>query len=191
VDGAADGPVGRLGPRLAARGFPVSGQGRGGFAVRPAGSCPARWGREEVVRYLEAAGWRRQEPVTWQGVGWWSQPGDEDEREVLVPLAPGFRDEARRLREAVRTLAEVEGRPASEVARDIAPHRWGDDPGDGADVVAYSADFDYGLSVDVGRCGGCGAVLAAVGPHGSERFDERRALFEVAGAELAGEEGSR
>jgi hypothetical protein len=66
-----------------------------------------------------------------------------------------------------------------------------DEPGDGADVVAYSRAADYGLSVDIGRCGGCGVVLAAVGPHGSELADERRLLFEVDGAELAGEEGGR
>jgi hypothetical protein len=158
--------------------------------VRPAGPCPARPLREAVIRYLEAAGWRR-EPVTWRGVGLWSLPGD-DERELLAPLEPGLRDEAQRLREAVGVLAAVEGRPVSEVGRDVAPHLWAArEPGDGAEVVVRSGSGGYGLSVDVGRCGGCGVALAAVGPHGSERADERRVWFELDGAELAGGEGGR
>jgi hypothetical protein len=102
---------------------------------RPA---PARGDREDaaaahvvsipaVISYLDATGWRR-EPGTWcgAGVGVWSLPED-DELELVVPLRRGFRDEAQRMREIVRTLAAVEGRRVPDVARDIL-NGVGDEP---------------------------------------------------------------
>jgi hypothetical protein len=84
------------------------------------------------------------------------------------------------------TTAQFAMRPAASCPKSRGgrlPHTWV--PGDGADVIAYASP-DYGLSIDIGRCHYCGTVLAAVGPHGSERA-ERTVHFEVAGAELLGE----
>lgn len=70
---------------------------------------------DDVASYLNSSGWRREEEVL-RGATIWTL-GDKEE--VLVPVEPGYRDQASRLRAVVRTLAEVEHRSELEIVQDI------------------------------------------------------------------------
>ena len=68
-----------------------------------------------VTEYLSATGWRR-EPRTWRTASVWTWA---DGRQVLVPARDGMGDNDLRLRELLAVLAQVEDRPADDVAAEI------------------------------------------------------------------------
>jgi hypothetical protein len=70
----------------------------------------------ELRSYAQAAGWRRREAPGRFAV--FDDPGS-DLDQVLVPLDPGAPGYELRVEEAVRVLAEKEGRPAIEVLHDL------------------------------------------------------------------------
>lgn len=71
---------------------------------------------ESLNVYLETRGWDSEAAVG--GTVWRYSVGD-DEAFILVPRSNSFRDYARRVREAIETLAEVEGRHPGEVLENI------------------------------------------------------------------------
>ncbi len=72
-------------------------------------------GVAEVTTYLVDAGWSRRSEG-WRGASIWAHP---EGAEVLVPPRDGMGDADVRLRDILAVLAEVEQRPAADIARDI------------------------------------------------------------------------
>jgi hypothetical protein len=70
----------------------------------------------DMASYLEATGWRRQED-TWRGASLWDHGNGY---QALVPARDGLADAADRTWELLNTLSAVEGRPADDIADDIA-----------------------------------------------------------------------
>lgn len=71
-----------------------------------------------IISYLDATGWQRQ-PGTWRGAGVWISAEDNN-HELLIPLEHGYQDSGQLVDVALGDLAEVEGRPVADVAKDIA-----------------------------------------------------------------------
>jgi hypothetical protein len=69
---------------------------------------------DDIMSYLAHRGWHRSDE-TWRSASIWRH----DRAEVLVPARDGLGDAAARVRDIVDTLAEVEGRGADTIARDI------------------------------------------------------------------------
>jgi hypothetical protein len=70
----------------------------------------------DIAGYLAETGWER-DPHGWRGASLWQHPGDY---EILVPARDGLGDGDRRVREILRCLSAVEGRPAGDIALEIA-----------------------------------------------------------------------
>jgi hypothetical protein len=70
----------------------------------------------DMASYLAAAGWQRR-PDTWRGASIWDGPSGH---EALVPARDGMDDAADRTWELLSVLTQAEGRPAEEIADDIA-----------------------------------------------------------------------
>jgi hypothetical protein len=69
-----------------------------------------------MASYLAATGWRRRDE-TWRGASIWDSANGH---QALVPARDGLADAADRTWELLKTLSEVEGRPADDIAEDIA-----------------------------------------------------------------------
>jgi hypothetical protein len=72
---------------------------------------------EDVTRYLRATGWRASSDMPGRATVWELSPRN---LAVLVPVSSRFRDYPQRVYEVIRTLAEVEARPETEVLRSLA-----------------------------------------------------------------------
>ncbi|MFJ7214847.1 hypothetical protein [Amycolatopsis sp. NPDC098790] len=74
---------------------------------------------DDIVGYLSETGWERVAEDS-HGASSWRHAEDF---EVLVPAQDGLRDGERRVRDILRCLRAVEGRPESEIASEISrPH---------------------------------------------------------------------
>jgi hypothetical protein len=146
----------------------------------------------DITGYLGTSGWIRQ-PESSRTASVWVYQG---EHEVIVPELDGFADGPRRVRELVRVLARIEGRPQELVAADIGTPR--------ADLQWYRAssialDGQIGLVETVTALTGARDVLLAaaraahVGPqavfHGTAPAPVRELLQAVrVGPIIAAEE---
>jgi hypothetical protein len=74
----------------------------------------------DVIIYLTETGWQR-ELQGWNGATLWQYSG---EYEVLVPARDGLGDGQRRIRDILRCLSTVEGRPPDDIAVDISHPFW-------------------------------------------------------------------
>jgi hypothetical protein len=70
----------------------------------------------DMRSYLMATGWQPR-PDTWRGASLWDHP---DGYGALVPARDGMSDAPERSWEFLQVLEKVEGRPALEIAEDVA-----------------------------------------------------------------------
>jgi hypothetical protein len=73
-----------------------------------------------LQRYLVAKGWVAR-PSRISGMSILSRriSGSEQEVEVLLPMAPDFGDERRRVADALRSAAAIEGRSEASISEDV------------------------------------------------------------------------
>ncbi|MBW8484055.1 hypothetical protein [Actinomadura parmotrematis] len=102
----------------------------------------------DISSYLDASGWERR-PERWRGAAIWVHAGDH---EVLVPARDGMGDGERRVRDILRVLSAVEGRPPEAIAEDIAAP---------ADDVQWYRTADRGLTSVLATLEGAKDVLGA------------------------------
>jgi aryl-alcohol dehydrogenase-like predicted oxidoreductase len=74
----------------------------------------------DLLAYLDAEGWTAK-PSKVDGMMILSkQLSESHERaEFIVPIKRGFRDEERRIADALRTIAQIQGRSAAQIARSV------------------------------------------------------------------------
>lgn len=74
----------------------------------------------DLLPYLAANGWAVR-PSRVEGVSILSKqlPDAEGSAELILPVRPGFVDEHRRVADALRTLAQIEGQPEALVAENV------------------------------------------------------------------------
>lgn len=99
-------------------------------------------GTEELVRYLRRTGWTLR-PSRVEGIEIAAKllPNADAPVEFIVPTVPGFQDERRRIADALRTIAAVEGRTETDIADDIRAYVDRPDPAipDGHGIVVRIA----------------------------------------------------
>lgn len=76
-------------------------------------------GRELLV-YLEGKGWKAR-PSKVDGISIVSKefPGANERAEFIVPIKAGFSDEQRRIADALRTIAQIDGCSEAEIASKV------------------------------------------------------------------------
>jgi hypothetical protein len=88
----------------------------------------------EVEAYLRSRSWRFVDEAA-HGSLWTPPDDDEDAPQVFVPREPTYADYARRLREALEAVSEVERRPAAAVVRDLLTTV--------ADIIRFGMPFTF------------------------------------------------
>src|SRR4051794_1485574 len=74
----------------------------------------------ELLKYLLANGWSvRPSRVDGMSIVSKDIPGADRAAEFILPVKPGFDEEQRRVADALRTLAQLEGRAEATIAEDI------------------------------------------------------------------------
>lgn len=71
---------------------------------------------DDIERYLRTSGWRPVGELNGRATIWALEP---DELEVVVPVSSRFRDYTQRINDVIRTLAEAESRPASQIIHSV------------------------------------------------------------------------
>jgi hypothetical protein len=72
---------------------------------------------DDIERYLRTSGWQPVGDLNGRATIWTLEP---DELEVIVPVSSRFRDYTQRVNDVIRTLAEAESRPESQIIHSVA-----------------------------------------------------------------------
>ncbi|GAA0366009.1 hypothetical protein [Actinoallomurus spadix] len=70
----------------------------------------------DIERYLRTSGWRPVGDLNGRATIWALEP---DDLEVIVPVSSRFRDYPQRVNDLIRTLAEAESRPESQIIHSV------------------------------------------------------------------------
>ncbi|MEV5748345.1 hypothetical protein AB0L00_11040 [Actinoallomurus sp. NPDC052308] len=71
---------------------------------------------DDIGRYLRTSGWRPVGDLNGRATIWTLE---QDELEVVVPVSSRFRDYPQRVNDVIRTLAEAESRPESQIIHSV------------------------------------------------------------------------
>jgi hypothetical protein len=73
-----------------------------------------------LIDYLRARGWSSR-PSRVEGIAIFSKrlPGADNPLQFILPIEPAFSDEQRRVADAIRTIAQIEGCSEAQIAEKV------------------------------------------------------------------------
>ena len=97
----------------------------------------------DLAGYLSRRGWS-EGPSRIEGISIFAKavPGAEQSVKLILPVRAGFDDEARRVADALRTLAQIEGRTEVEIATELRGSLSKEEASDVGSVAPVSNDPD-------------------------------------------------